>query len=271
MKYRNLSKNSDGTYNIVWFGAKNSIPFNFIEYNCPALELGNIHQTTQYFEITDIFMGNIENKRVIKVKNINYTGFEGYNPSDNIIKWGLYEKHSDNSYEVLKEYYPGIEEDQLLEIGDEFNYIKPSADCIGIYIKLDFINVVYIPGTDIYITITFERYSQNAGTTIWYNENNKHDNYSSGVEGISYSLIQRLGVIKNELWYNINYGLPLIDKVKNKATMDAYIISVITNHAEIEQLVKYTSRIEGKGEYHFEFVAKTTSGELLELSDIILL
>lgn len=79
--------------------------------------------------------------------------------------------------------------------------------------------------------------------TLFYNENDKHDNYAEGVEGVQSSLIQRLSIIRGELWYQVNYGLPLLDKIKNKSVMDASILEIITNHPQVKSVSSYISTV----------------------------
>ena len=83
-----------------------------------------------------------------------------------------------------------------------------------------------------------------------------HENYSQYQEGIKNSLIQRLSIIKGELWYNINYGLPLLDKIRNKAVIDAAILNIINRHEEIKTIRKYVSSVSDHV-YTFEFIAET--------------
>lgn len=70
------------------------------------------------------------------------------------------------------------------------------------------------------------------------------NNYVTGQEGIAKSLTQWLAVIKGELWYSINYGLPLLDKIRNKAVYDAYIIETITSHPEVKTIKQFVSNVE---------------------------
>lgn len=95
----------------------------------------------------------------------------------------------------------------------------------------------------------------------WYNEDDKHDNYAKEQEGVSTSLTQRLSVIKNELWYDYNYGVPLFDKVKSKAFIDSYLISTILKHPDVTQLIDFTSNVD-KNSYSCTFKVKTKYGDL---------
>lgn len=105
---------------------------------------------------------------------------------------------------------------------------------------------------------TETRYEKRA---VFYNKNNKHDNYASEKEAVRDSLTQRLSVIKNELWYDFNYGIPLIDKVKDKAIIDAYLIREISRHPDVSMIIGFESEIE-KHEYSCYFVVNTVYGEI---------
>jgi len=70
------------------------------------------------------------------------------------------------------------------------------------------------------------------------------ENYAVQQENVACSLIQRLSVIKGELWYLINYGLPILDKVRNRQIMDSVIINIILNHPEVKNIIYFTSEIK---------------------------
>ena len=85
---------------------------------------------------------------------------------------------------------------------------------------------------------------------------NRSNNYSKAQEGVKDSLIQRLSVLKKELWYNPNYGLPLIDKVRNKGIYDAIALDIITSHPDVRNVVKFESQVESH-KYSLSFVVTT--------------
>ena len=87
---------------------------------------------------------------------------------------------------------------------------------------------------------------QTDGSTkaVFQDETNKHANYATNVEGVTNSLRQRLSVLKNELWYDYNRGMPLPDKVRNKAIIDAYIIQTILEHPDVIDIEGFESEQE---------------------------
>ena len=92
------------------------------------------------------------------------------------------------------------------------------------------------------------------------------DNYTSGLDAVKDSLIQRLSVIKGELWYQINFGLPLTEKLRDLALFDISIYNIITQHPEVIAVENYTSSLEGRT-YTFDCTVKTIYGEDFDLSN----
>lgn len=96
----------------------------------------------------------------------------------------------------------------------------------------------------------------------------KAPNYSEKGEAVRDSLIQRLSVIKGELWYKASYGLPLTEKIKNKGIYDSIIINIITDHPEVVNIPYYNSYID-EHQYNLEFVAYTIYNEEIKISHTI--
>lgn len=103
---------------------------------------------------------------------------------------------------------------------------------------------------------------------VWFNSYGKDlngkslkaNNYSEGNDGLCDSLTQRLSVIKGELWYSINYGIPLFDKV-NKGIMDATILDIINSHSDINTIKSFESTVENR-DYKLEFTAISNFGDI---------
>lgn len=93
-------------------------------------------------------------------------------------------------------------------------------------------------------------------------------NYAGFQEGTAYSLIQRLSVLKNELWWQINYGIPLLEKVKNKNIFDSVIINIILNHPDVTNIIYLNSFVQGN-QYYFEVKVSTVYSEDILLSNTI--
>ncbi len=110
--------------------------------------------------------------------------------------------------------------------------------------------------------VRFGSYGVNEdGTAKFVNDTDKHDNYASEAEGVATSLTQRLYVIKHELWYDYEYGLPLIDKVKSKGIFDNYILTTISKHSDVLEIVDFIS-VNNKHNYMSYVLIKTIYGEI---------
>lgn len=110
--------------------------------------------------------------------------------------------------------------------------------------------------------VWFGSYGLNSdGTAKFFNENDKHDNYGDKQEAVADSLTQRLSVIKNELWYNVYYGLPLIDKIKSKTELDAIVASIIFTHPDVIDIIKFESRVVNK-HYYMSSVISSKYGDI---------
>lgn len=101
----------------------------------------------------------------------------------------------------------------------------------------------------------------NDGTAKFYNGNDKHDNYGTDNEAIADLLTQKLNVIKNELWYQINNGLPLFDKGATKGIFDAYIFNKTMTVDGIISIDKFQSKVIGHT-YTFSMVCTTLYGTI---------
>lgn len=96
---------------------------------------------------------------------------------------------------------------------------------------------------------------------IFQDETNKHANYATGSEGVANSLKQRLSVLKHELWYDYNKGMPLPDKARSKAIIDAYIIQTILEHPDVIDIEGFESEQE-RNNYTCYFVVNTIYGQI---------
>ena len=96
---------------------------------------------------------------------------------------------------------------------------------------------------------------------IFQDETNKHANYATGSEGVANSLRQRLSVLKHELWYDYNRGMPLPDKARSKAIVDAYIIQTILEHPDVIDIEGFESEQE-RNNYTCYFIVNTIYGQI---------
>lgn len=89
----------------------------------------------------------------------------------------------------------------------------------------------------------------------------KADNFSDTQQAVADSLTQRLSVLKKELWYKMQYGLPLFDKIKSKVFMDSEITSIILSHPDVRRIEKFNSTIVNK-KYTFTCQIVSKYGEM---------
>jgi len=111
------------------------------------------------------------------------------------------------------------------------------------------------------------------GTIVWFGSsgvdqhgnakfvNDTHDSYSYDADGTTSSLNQRLSVLKGELWNDIEYGLPLTDKVRTKMEMDLFIIQAILSHENVVDIKNFESKLE-KMHYSCNMKIVTIYGDL---------
>ena len=99
------------------------------------------------------------------------------------------------------------------------------------------------------------------GSTKFFNALDKHDNFAKDFDGTYDSLIQHLSIMKGELWFSANYGLPLLEKVKNKLIIDASLGMIITSIESVESLQSIVSKIF-EHKYTADVRIKTIYGEM---------
>lgn len=96
----------------------------------------------------------------------------------------------------------------------------------------------------------------------------KAENYATEQHGVAASLIARLSIIKGELWYKASYGLPLMDKIKNKGIYDSIIINIINEHPDVKNITYFNSSVENH-KYIFNFIVNTIYSEEVEINYIL--
>lgn len=108
--------------------------------------------------------------------------------------------------------------------------------------------------------VWFGSYGTNTdGTTKFINLNDKHDNFSSENTMVRDCLIQRLSVIQHELWYNYQYGMPLVDDDTAKVTIDTFVMKTIQEHQDVLEITSFTSNLD-KHNYHCDVQFTTKFG-----------
>lgn len=95
-------------------------------------------------------------------------------------------------------------------------------------------------------------------------------NYSEDTDAVVDSLIQRLSVIKGELWYQVNFGLPLTEKNRGVTIFDMTIMDIITSHPGVAQLDSFTSSIKNHV-YTFTGQIRSVYGNVATISNSYLI
>lgn len=91
-------------------------------------------------------------------------------------------------------------------------------------------------------------------------------NYVEDTDAVVVSLIQRLSVIKGELWWQVNYGMPLTDKVRGTTLYDMVVTDIITSHPGVASIQSYSSNIIGHT-YTYTCTIKTIFGDTVTISN----
>lgn len=258
MKCRNLIKNND-KQNIVWFGSY-GIERKIDTTKLPQKTLSITYQNgLAYWDIPEEYY-TIENKKfemnakiILEVLNVNelppsplnYIRFDlDFLKNGRIqtsLQYSIYYNGKGIFKFVLEDFtkvFPTDEYCDKVQIGF---FSKPSPPFVPSPLEANL--SIYLP----------ENYSLKA------------DNYVGEQHGVAVSLIQRLSIIKGELWYKASYGLPLLDKIKNKGIYDSIIINIINSHPDVENIVYYNSKIENHS-YIFNFIVRTIYGEDVEIN-----
>lgn len=87
--------------------------------------------------------------------------------------------------------------------------------------------------------------NESNGNAKFFNPIDKHDNFSSDSEAVVDSLTQRLSILKKELWYNVNYGLPLVDH-PNKIVLDTTVAAIIEQHPDVVAIIEFSSTLQNR-------------------------
>ena len=269
MKCRRMIKDDKGQNYVVWFGAKQ--PKGTTNNNVRALEFEEVSEIGDWE--FDIYTQNLSNE--VKMDLVEGSGpltgdVNFWIPLDQTIL-----SESDVTFEVQidsefsENVYCGLGNKDLDWVDEENLEQEMTSSLLQTlhqsnvehditHLRLQFLDGGY-QNLSSSPTITFKISSKSK--TQFYNENDKHDNYAEKQEGVATSLTQRLSVIKNELWYNVNEGLPLIDKYRNKNVIDSYVASTILKHPDVINISEFTSSLN-KNSYSCKVVVNTIYGNV---------
>ena len=93
--------------------------------------------------------------------------------------------------------------------------------------------------------------------------------YANGIDGVNQSLMQRLSLIKGELYHFMNAGFPLTDKVYEKQVFDAHIINVLSHHSEVTSIDKIESKVLNRAYYCKVYFSTKYGSSYIEVNKTI--
>lgn len=240
MRCRNVKKNSDGIYDISFFNStglgeiKNYYTINSTEQNIKINTVSTL-PSKDADDINNIYkiVDGYENKTTYHMF-INKTWYT-VNSSTPLItinsdsatrKFDKYKFTKNNKDDVLEEFKN--EKSNLLNVIEDQE------------------NLMFAKTTDV------TPYKSKYATSYLYDSK----------EAIASNLITKLSIIRGELWYNKTYGLPLLDKIKNKWIMDAEIVDIILSESGVSAITSLDSALTKEGVYTAEIKVSTIYGDI---------
>lgn len=113
--------------------------------------------------------------------------------------------------------------------------------------------------------VWFGSYGKNDdGTAKFAKLNDKHANYVDNTEGVASGLTQRLSIMRGELWYAINTGIPLLDKHASKGVLDAFVVKTVLEYPDVKEILLFESQ-NIEHEYKVQLKVQSVFG-VIELS-----
>lgn len=113
--------------------------------------------------------------------------------------------------------------------------------------------------------VWFGSYGKNDdGTAKFAKSNDKHANYADNTEGVASGLTQRLSIMKGELWYAINTGIPLLEKQVSKGVLDAFVVKTVLEYPDVREILLFESQ-KLEHEYKVRLKVQSVFG-VIELS-----
>lgn len=236
MKCRKLVKASDGHYDVCFFGYGTNNQSKKVKLTL----LGSNDEITA--NNTDIYTTSLSKFSSDVIYYEKENGTFSVTSDTTPDKEKMYYTYENGAYKLATEQYIIFDEktSYYMNYGSTIDNIW---NLYNLYYKLNDDNLIRITGVD-------------------------NSDYAEGAEAVVYSLIQRLSVLKGELWYNKGYGLSLLEKVRNKNFIDAEIINIILSHSEVKSILNYESKISNDGGYKIKVQILTiyNTNEELETS-----
>jgi len=233
MRTRNIIKNPDGTYNIVWFGSAGVSDVNQIDEEVAVYSITRENFLCNEFPLAVCGITSVTTSGgVITSITIKSTYPRSKNQGASFMVDGVGTIHYlfqevDENDTVINNL---VEGDVVGSVDTDIAFTMSATN----YILLTLSGL----GVSNYINELELKYRQRSGSKI------PADNYIiDNQEMVGKSLTQRLAVIKGELYYNLNYGLPLLDKIRDKAIIDIEIINIINKHPAVVKINSFSSSV----------------------------
>lgn len=241
MRTRNVIKNEDGTYNIVWFGSVGVTKQDEI-----------VEEVAVYSITRENFLCNEFPIAVCGITSVTYDDAENPSYITSITIKSTYKRSKNQiaNFKVdgigsIKYLFQEVDENDTVVSNLFSGYIDNNIDINMAFTMSDtnyiLLTLSELDGTNTKINELSLQYLPKAGLKIGAN------NYIiNNQEMVAKSLIPRLSILKNELYYNLNYGLSLLDKIRDKAIIDMEIIDIINNHPAVVKINNFNSNINNK-------------------------
>ena len=110
----------------------------------------------------------------------------------------------------------------------------------------------------------------NHRNVIWFGSSGKlpdvqiinvGDSFDDNQNAVRDSLIQKLSVLKNELWFNYQFGMPIEQKERSKLAIDSYIITAVEGQEGYRSIKSFVSKVENKN-YTCDMTIETIYGDI---------
>lgn len=86
-------------------------------------------------------------------------------------------------------------------------------------------------------------------------------NFEENEDAVINSLYQKLYTLKRELWYSVNFGMPLLEKNKSKVNIDSFILQTLSQQEGVRNILVFNSKVEN-GEYKCNMELDTIYGDV---------
>lgn len=96
---------------------------------------------------------------------------------------------------------------------------------------------------------------------VWMCSSIKNVDFVENEKAVASALIQKLSICKGELWFAINYGLPLFEKTTSRGIFDSRIALITSKQTGVLEIQSFSSKVE-KTNYYASMNIKTLYGDV---------